>query len=180
MVLTMKRTQQKNKCIVLGVSACLLGENVRYDGNHKRHGVVCGLRKTFELLAVCPEVAAGLGVPRPAVQLVDVEGGIKALGVKDRNLDITRRLAKRSASLVTELAHISGFVFKSRSPSCGDGSSPVHNERGEVAGFDQGLFAQVLSRHLPRLPMIEERQLEDARRRADFIQEVEAYFFRLD
>jgi len=177
----MKRKRQKNKRIVLGVSACLLGEKTRYDGDHKRHDIVVNqLAKRYELLPVCPEVIAGLGVPRPPVQLVDTGGHIKALGVDDTSLDVTRLLACERMGLNVALARVSGFVLKSRSPSCGYGSTPIHSERCEPVGIGDGLFVRFLIQRQPLLPMIEEWQLNDVKRYEAFIHRVEAYRFSVE
>lgn len=172
----MNRLQQKHKPFPIGVSACLLGEDVRYDGGNKsNHTVTKVLAKHFSLYGICPEVMAGLGVPRPPVQLVKTDDGIKALGVNERDLDVTEKLnrcGEHEASLISSLC---GFVVKSRSPSCGFGSTPIHNIEREQVSSGDGLFVHWLVKHCPMLPLIEERQLGNVKRRINFTYRAEAY-----
>ena len=164
--------------IRVGVSHCLLGGAVRYDGGHRRHEIVCSvLARLFELVPVCPEVSAGLGVPRPPVRLVDGgSGNIRVLGAEDGGLDVTEVLAGRSLELVFTLAGVCGFVLKSRSPSCGAAGVPVFRRDGSDAGFaGSGVFARCLRQAYPGMPLIEEFELGDAARLADFVYLVRDY-----
>ena len=106
--------------IRLGISGCLLGQKVRYDGNHQRDSyITLTLRKYFEFVPVCPEVAIGLGVPRPPIRLVGNPAAPRAVGVADPTLDVTRKLTVYGQRMARTLDDISGYILKSRSPSCG-------------------------------------------------------------
>ena len=167
--------------IRVGVSRCLLGDAVRYDGGHRRDEIVCGaLTRLFELVPVCPEVAAGLGVPRPPVRLVERGGGgIRVVGTEDDGLDVTEVLAGHSRALVSGLEGIGGFVLKSRSPSCGWVDVPVFHVDGNVAGFTaMGVFARALRQAFPDMPLIEETELNDAALLEDFVRQVRDYYRR--
>lgn len=159
----------------IGVSACLLGEPVRYDGGHKRNQMLLHyLADRYELLPICPEVAAGLGVPRPPVQLVVRGGEVRALGVEDAQLDVTLPLMEYGQRLAAEELRLCGFVFKSRSPSCGLGTTPIHTEH-DCIDHGSGLFARQIVQALPLLPVIDEEALGQAPLRQRFLQQVEAY-----
>lgn len=103
--------------IYVGVSSCLLGERVRYDGRHKRDNVVTKiLSRVFEFVPVCPEVSIGLGVPRAPIRLVGRVAAPRAIGVADASVDVTDKLASFGACMGRDLADLSGYIFKSRSP----------------------------------------------------------------
>lgn len=159
---------------VIGVSSCLLGQRVRYDGDHKRDAyIVEELGARFELLPICPEMAIGMGVPRPAIRLVLEADGIHARGVLDPTLDVTARLAAFARQAIPGLAHLCGYVFKARSPSCGVGSTPLLIPDGEP-GLTDGLFAAALQAALPHLPLEQEDRLGDPVLRERFLARVEA------
>ena len=161
----------------VGISRCLLGEPVRYDGGHRHQpALVAALSQHFHLVAICPETEAGLGVPRPAVQLVQQSDEIRACGVADAELDVSTALVDCAVRHRAQLEGLHGFVFKARSPSCGVGSTPLHGEQGEVVGSTSGLFAARVQAWLPRLPLAEETQLVDAAACEDFIARVWAYY----
>lgn len=145
--------------IRIAVSACLLGERVRYDGAEKRNGLIMMLAKKFTLIPFCPEVAIGLGVPRAPVQLVASLSGIRAQGVNDPAHDITNKLQAYAQTQCDELKACAGIIFKSRSPSCGLGSTPLFDLRGEQISKTYGLFAAPLHECLMGRPMVEESTL---------------------
>ena len=169
----------------IGVSACLLGAKVRFDGQHKRDGfLVDELGPLVEWVSVCPEVEVGMGVPRESVRLVAGPGSGHAatprmLGT-ETGADWTDRMNLFAASRVRALAReeLSGFVFKSKSPSCGmegveifagaEAGAPLHT-RGA------GLFAAALARAFPQLPIEEEGRLHDRALRENFVERVFAY-----
>ncbi|KXJ39800.1 MAG: hypothetical protein AXA67_12115 [Methylothermaceae bacteria B42] len=152
------------------VSACLLGQEVRYDGRHKCHLDVIALAKDVDLIPLCPEVAIGLGIPRPPIQLVAGESGIKLLEVNDPNLDHTQKMADFVRSQVGEMASMDGLIAKRNSPSCGLGNVPVYEKNGGLMHhFGQGAFSGSLQRVYPALPVIEEQDLEDAQKRGNFL-----------
>lgn len=162
------------KPLKIGVSACLLGERVRYDGGHKRNQMLLDyLALRYALVPICPEVAAGLGVPRPPVQLVARGVEIRAVGVLDEQLDVTRPLIEYGRQVIAGEG-LCGFVFKSRSPSCGLGTTPIRNEDGSHH-VGNGLFAQQIVQAWPALPVIDEESLQQPLLRQLFLRQVEAY-----
>jgi uncharacterized protein YbbK (DUF523 family) len=154
----------------IGVSACLLGEPVRYDGRSKPvEWIRQVLARQAELVALCPETGAGMPVPRPPVRLVRLEDGIHALGVEDPHRDVTCRLQTWARSMDGTLQSLQGVILKSRSPSCGLDSVPLHSITGGELGITSGLFAICLQQQYPRLVLIEETALEEAGARAAFM-----------
>jgi uncharacterized protein YbbK (DUF523 family) len=157
----------------IGISQCLIGDRVRYDGESKPldDSTLTTLNEVFELVPVCPEVEAGLGIPRPAVQLT---GDINKPGVTGRDdpaLDVTETLYRYSTNRANQLQDLSGYIFKSRSPSCGLNSTPLYNE--QVTDNGRGVFARKITTLYPELPVIEETDLEIAL--TQFIAEVIMY-----
>jgi uncharacterized protein YbbK (DUF523 family)/uncharacterized protein YbgA (DUF1722 family) len=158
--------------IRVGVSSCLLGRKVRYDGQHKRDDfVVDVLGRHVELVPVCPEVEIGLGTPRPTIH---IEG--ERLVMPSRGRDLTDEMTAYAARRVEALARedLSGYVLKKDSPSCGLLRVRVHRE-GSVTRDGVGFFARALRARLPDLPIEEEGRLRDARLRETFIEGVFAY-----
>ena len=159
--------------IRLGVSSCLLGNRVRYDAKHKRNAfIVERLGRHFEFVAVCPELAIGLGVPRPPIQLVGDARAPRALGVDDRSLDVTRRLAAYGNRQAHALSEISGYIFKSRSPSCGLADVMVHGRTGRATRRGTGIYAAAFRAARPLLPVEDEDALADPAARDNFIERV--------
>jgi len=145
----------ETRTLRVGISACLLGERVRWDGGHKRDAFLTDvLGKHVEWVAVCPEVELGLGVPRPPIDLVDADGGTR-LVVSTSGEDLTERMQAYAAWRAKGLASLDldGYVLKSKSPSCGQ---------------DRGLFARALADAMPQLPMEEESRLARASVREHF------------
>jgi uncharacterized protein YbbK (DUF523 family) len=162
----------------VGVSACLLGEPVRYDGDHRRDAfVVEELGRVFEWVRVCPEVEAGFGVPRETLRLEGPKHFPRLRSTQTR-IDHTERLESwceaRIAALPTDLC---GFVFKAGSPSCGPARVALHPEDGgEPSPSGAGLFARAIRRRFPDLPCIDEQDLRDAGKAAAFARAVEERF----
>ncbi|MDD3652534.1 DUF523 and DUF1722 domain-containing protein [Immundisolibacter sp.] len=160
----------------LGVSACLLGERVRYDGGHKRDGFVADvLAEHFELVPMCPEVAIGLGVPRAPIRLVQTAAGVRVRGVRDVELDVTDALDAEAARVCRQLAGLCGYVLKKNSPSCGMARVKTYTESGQEHGRGSGAFAAGLMARAPLLPVEEEGRLRDPVLRENFIERVFAY-----
>jgi len=160
--------------IRLGVSACLLGDQVRYDGGHKRDAFLTDTLGPFvEWVRVCPEVEVGLGVPRPPIRLVG-DAAAPRLVVEKTGEDLTTRMQgwarRRAAELATLGLH--GYVLKKSSPSCGLFRVRVHGEGGMPGGAGRGLFAAALADALPALPIEEEGRLSDAGLREAFVERV--------
>lgn len=160
----------------VGVSRCLLGDAVRYDGRSKPHTVVINqLANIFELVPVCPEVEAGLNVPRPPVQLTGSIDQPRLTGRDDPTLDVTDTMLAYCRTKPVELANLSGFIFKSRSPSCGLNSTPVFIDGVCVTEKGRGIFALALCRQYPKLPAIEDTQLDKTQELTQFIHRVVSY-----
>ncbi len=168
----------KNR-IQIAVSSCLLGHKVRYDGHDRRLPYITTvLGARFDLIAICPEVAIGLGTPRPPIELVGEADAPRALGVDDPNFDVTDRLANYGRKQATILAGISGYILKSRSPSCGLASVPIKHQGEIILNSGRGIYVQYLLLALPELPVIEETGLSGTNARDQFIESVLAYHCR--
>ena len=164
--------------IRVGISACLLGQPVRFDGGHKRDPFLTGTFGRFvEWVPVCPEVECGLGTPRPAMRLVRAASGVRLLTVKT-GLDVTAPLERWSRSRAAALARedLSGFVLKKDSPSCGLERVKVYDSHGSPSRDGRGLFAAALVEACPSLPVEEEGRLADPRLRDNFVERVFAYW----
>lgn len=149
---------------VVVVSACLSGERVRYDGDSQYLPAIEWLADCLQLLPVCPEVGAGLTVPRPPVQLVGGNAAPRALGRDDPTLDVTQALAdfaRTSAAQLVATQSVCGYIFKSRSPSCGLGSTPLFDSAGMRTDTTSGIQAAHFQRQLPWLSYCEETDLLD-------------------
>ncbi|MEM7366824.1 MAG: DUF523 and DUF1722 domain-containing protein, partial [Pseudomonadota bacterium] len=162
---------------ILGVSSCLLGEQVRFDGNHKRDRyLVDVLAKYLSLEPRCPEVAIGLGIPRPPIRLVATDNNVRAVGVSDDTIDATDALRTYGQEMAGSLRHLSGYVFKKDSPSCGvHGVKVYHHENGPPDRTGRGLFADEIMKYLPNLPVEEEGRLNDEGLRQNFLIRVFTY-----
>ncbi|MEW7864797.1 YbgA family protein [Aeromonas diversa] len=160
--------------IKVGISACLLGAQVRYDGGHKR-SPFCEreLAQHFEFHPVCPEMAIGLGAPRPTIRLVRRDGDIRA-EASNGAFDVTERLIAFSEQKVRELDFLSGYILCAKSPSCGMERVKVYGGEG-AAKEGVGLFARALMEAHPLLPVEEEGRLNDPILRENFVLRVFAY-----
>jgi uncharacterized protein YbgA (DUF1722 family)/uncharacterized protein YbbK (DUF523 family) len=164
--------------IRIGISACLLGQQVRFDGGHKRDAFLTGTFGRFvEWVPVCPEVECGFGTPREAMRLVRLEQDLRLLTVKT-GIDLTARMERFARSRVSQLARedLSGYVLKKDSPSCGLERVKVYDRHGSPARNGRGLFAAALVEALPHLPVEEEGRLADPRLRDNFVERVFAYW----
>lgn len=163
--------------IKLGISSCLLGNEVRYDGGHKRNAYIMGtLSHYFDFIPLCPETAIGLGVPRPPIHLVDHGEGIRVVGVNDPQQDVTAALEQFAMAKAAELgSQLSGFILKKGSPSCGMERVKVYGDNGHLRGKSSGRFAAVLMEQCPLLPVEEEGRLGDVDLRENFITRVQVY-----
>jgi uncharacterized protein YbgA (DUF1722 family)/uncharacterized protein YbbK (DUF523 family) len=161
----------------VGISACLLGEKVRWDGGHKRDAyLVSELGRFVEWLPVCPEVELGMGIPRPSLRLVR-DGGELRMRENQSDRDHTRAMRAFVKRRVAELAQqdLCGYVLKKDSPSCGMERVKVHRAGAPAARDGRGLFAQALIEALPSLPVEEEGRLHDAALRENFVERVFAH-----
>jgi len=160
--------------IRLGISACLLGESVRFDGGHKLDRFITDtLGKYVEFVPVCPEVECGLGVPREAMRLVGHPEAPRLMTVRTK-VDLTERMVAFARKRVQELEqeNLCGFIFKSKSPSSGMERVKVYSDppQGSPVTRGVGLFARAFMEHFPLLPVEDEGRLHDPVLRENFIE----------
>jgi len=163
------------KPLRLGISACLLGQKVRYDGQHKLdHYLTDVLGRYVDWIPVCPEVECGLPVPREAMRLVGDDPASPRLLTIRTGIDHTERMQTWTERRLDELAKLDlhGFVFKSKSPSSGLFHVKVYNRHGNPSKIGVGLFARAFRDRFPLLPMEEEGRLNDPLLRENFIERV--------
>lgn len=161
----------------VGISSCLLGKKVRFDGQHKRDPFVVDLlARYFAFVPVCPEVEIGLGIPRETIRLERAGEGVRLVAPKS-GLDHTAAMSAYSAKKAEALAgmDLSGYILKKDSPSCGMERVKVYGESGVPAKKGRGLFAAALMERLPLLPVEEEGRLQDHRLRENFVERVFAF-----
>jgi uncharacterized protein YbgA (DUF1722 family)/uncharacterized protein YbbK (DUF523 family) len=174
----MNEFNKTDRPIRIGISSCLLGQEVRFDGGHKRDPFLTGSFGRFvEWLAVCPEVECGLSTPRPSMRLVSVDGAVRLQTVRT-SVDLTDRMVDYARRRVAQLQaeDLSGYVLKKDSPSCGLERVKIYGEHGVAARSGRGLFAARLVERFPHLPIEEEGRLSDPRLRENFIERVFAYW----
>ncbi len=161
----------------IGISQCLLGDNVRYDGGHKRDSVLIeSLGRYVEWVPVCPEVEVGLGTPREPMHLVGNPHAPRLVTI-NTGVDHTDAMTRFARQRVRELEalNLSGFVFKSASPSCGIRQVPLFNADGIEMPGGVGLFARAFMTHFPEMPVEEEDRLHDPQTLKNFLERVRAY-----
>lgn len=169
----MSQTQR----IQIGISACLLGEPVRYDGGHKRLPFADDeLSRHFDFLKICPEQAIGMGVPRPTIRLVGDPDKPQLIGSSNAELNVTDAMQAFAKETTPKLTEISGYILCAKSPSCGMERVPVYDEQGNGLGkVGVGLFARQLMAVHPLLPVEENGRLNDVHLRENFVLRVVAY-----
>ncbi len=167
--------------LVLAISECLLGTEVRYDGSGAKisfpHRV---LSELFEYRGICPEVAVGMGVPREPIRLADIDGVIRAVEVSDPAGDFTKPLRHYGERVALELGDVAGYVFMNGSPSCGlHGVKVYPYQLGKLSGAPdrsgRGIHAGAIVARLPQLPVEEGLRLHDVVLRENFICRTFAY-----
>jgi uncharacterized protein YbgA (DUF1722 family)/uncharacterized protein YbbK (DUF523 family) len=161
----------------IGISQCLLGDEVRYDGGHKRDVFLTDVLAPFvEWVPVCPEVEAGLGTPREAMHLAGDPDAPRLLTIST-HLDLTDKLKVFSHRRVQELREcdLDGYIFKKSSPSCGVHRVKVYTEKGQPSQQGAGIFSTVFQEAFPLLPVEEEGRLNDAVIRENFIERLFCY-----
>jgi uncharacterized protein YbgA (DUF1722 family)/uncharacterized protein YbbK (DUF523 family) len=161
----------------LGVSSCLLGAPVRYDGGHKRDSFLRDVLEPFvEWVPVCPELESGLGVPRPPMRLVREGGGVRLVEIESGR-DRTRAVARWASARLRSLRalELCGYVLKKDSPSCGMERVKVYGRDGVPRRVGAGIYARALREAFPNLPIEEEGRLRDPELRENFIERVFAY-----
>ncbi|BBO69304.1 hypothetical protein DSCA_32340 [Desulfosarcina alkanivorans] len=160
--------------IRIGVSKCLLGEKVRFDGGHKHDRYITGtLGQYFEFVPVCPETDCGLGIPREAMRL---EGDVRhpRLVTNKTGIDRTEQMMSWATHRLDQLENddLCGFIFKKDSPSSGLFRVKVYNRHGQPARTGRGMFAAAFTERFPRIPVEEEGRLHDPGLRENFIERV--------
>lgn len=170
-------THSQRPTIKLGISACLLGQPVRFNGGHKQSQLCSeALARHFEFVPVCPEVAIGLGTPREPIRLVGDAANPRAVGTVRRELDVTEPLIAYGKKIAADLDDICGYILMQKSPSCGMERVKVYQENGNpVKGGGAGLFARALAEARPDLPIEEDGRLNDPVLRENFLTRVFAY-----
>ncbi len=168
--------KQSARLIRIGVSACLLGSNVRFDGGHKRSRFITdSLAEHFVFTAFCPEVAIGMGTPRQPIRLTGDAQSPEAVGVKTPELNVTQPLRAYGEKIAGDIDGLCGFILKKDSPSCGMERVKVYNDKGMPERVGTGVFARELMHANPLLPVEEEGRLNDAELRENFINRVYVY-----
>lgn len=162
--------------IRIAISGCLLGQEVRYDGGHRLNEYITEtLGPVFDFMPLCPEVAIGMGIPRPPIRLVRQGSEVRALGVDDPTLDVTEPLAGYADQVAPKLGRVSGYILKKNSPSCGMARVKLYSTRGTPADKATGIYAGRLMEQCPELPFEEEGRLMDPVWRENFIERVFIY-----
>lgn len=160
--------------IKIGVSTCLLGEKVRFDGGHKHNRYITQtLGQFFDFVPVCPESECGLGIPREAMRLVGDVGNPRLVTNKS-HIDHTDQMLTWSSKRLDGLEgeDLCGFIFKKGSPSSGLYRVKVYNDKGHPVNSGRGLFAAAFTSRFPRVPVEEEGRLHDPMLRENFIERV--------
>ena len=161
----------------IGISRCLLGENVRHDGGHKRDDFLLeALGPHVEWVPVCPEVELGLGTPREPMRLAGDPRAPRLVTITS-GIDHTEAIARFSQRRARELKalNLSGYVFKARSPSCGIGGVSLFNPQGTETQDGVGLFAQAFMAHFPDMPVEDEDGLHNPQAVQSFLERALAY-----
>ena len=160
--------------IPLGVSQCLLGEPVRYDGSHKRNRYLTDVLGDYvEFRPVCPELAIGLGVPRKPIRLIITDGQDRIRGIENPGLDVTDALAAEADRAAAAMPEICGYVFMQNSPSCGVFGLKRYLTNGHsLDSQGRGAYAKRFMELMPLVPVEEAGRLCDAGLRENFIARV--------
>jgi len=169
-----RQTHKRPEKIRLGVSACLLGERVRYDGGHRHDRYLTDtLGQDVEWVPVCPEVECGLSVPREAMHL-EGDPASPHLVTETGGIDYTARMSRWIRRRLRDLASegLQGFVLKSKSPSCGLREVPVRDASARPGRCGMGLFARAIVERWPTMPVEEAERLSNPERRKKFLERV--------
>lgn len=161
----------------IAISACLLGENVRFNGGHKQSPLCSqALADYFDFVPLCPEVAIGLGVPREPIRLVGDPQQPQAVGTVHRDLNVTGALDAYGQDMAAEHTDLCGYIFMQKSPSCGLERVKVYRDNGTpVDGGGRGIYAQAFCARHPNLPVEEDGRLHDPVLRENFLTRVFVY-----
>lgn len=163
---------------VIGVSSCLLGAPVRFDGGHKHYRLITASWSTFfDVKSACPEAEMGLGVPRPALQLRETHNETRLVFSKNPQRDLTSDMEAYATQRIQKLGVLDGYIFKKDSPSCGFERVPVmHESTGQRTREGSGVFARKLMAIHPLVPVEDEGRLYDAAIRENFLERVYCHY----
>lgn len=165
----------KSEKIKIGVSGCLLGQKVRYDGKDKFHWYINQiLGKYFDYVSMCPEVEIGMGIPRKTVRLIGDQKNPEMIE-PTTGTNWTAKMHSYSNKKVPNLFELSGFLFKEGSPSCGVFGTKIYPKNGIPPTNGRGLFADAFCKHWPLIPIEDESRLNDAKVRENFLDRVFGY-----
>jgi uncharacterized protein YbgA (DUF1722 family)/uncharacterized protein YbbK (DUF523 family) len=154
-----------------------MGNTVRHDGGHKRNVYILStLAEYFDFRTYCPEMAIGLGVPRPTIRLTRSDTGIRLTDSDNTGMDLTDAMNQWSGQATEGMRDLSGFILKNNSPSCGMERVRVYDGNGAPTRDGVGLFASALMEAMPWLPVEEEGRLNDPMLRENFIERVFVYY----
>ncbi len=162
----------------IAISSCLVGQEVRFDGGHKQFRYATeSLATYFDFVPLCPEVAIGLGIPRPTIRLIAGQNGTtEAVSNADRTLRYTEQLSAYGRKMVPTLHEVCGYIFKKDSPSCGMERVKVYrNNDGPPDRTGIGIYANEIIKAHPNLPIEEEGRLTDTKLRENFLERVFLY-----
>lgn len=161
----------------IAISACLMGENVRFNGGHKQSRLCTEtLAEHFDFIPLCPEVAIGMGTPREPIRLVGDPQHPQAVGTVNRDLNVTHALDAYGQQMAGEHRDLCGYIFMQKSPSCGLERVKVYRTNGTpVDGGGRGIYAQAFCARHPNLPVEEEGRLNDPVLRENFLTRVFVY-----
>ncbi len=162
--------------IFIGISSCLLGHRVRYDGRDKKHTQIIDIFSRFsELYGFCPEVEIGLGIPRTPIQLVKKNDQVRCIEMNHPKRDVTQELSEIAYSQKASFQKLSGYIFKKNSPSCGLSKVKMFVD-DQVRLEETGIFSQEITKIYPLLPVEEEHRLENLTIRKKFIESVFMFY----
>ena len=162
--------------IPVGISSCLLGENVRYNGGHTQSRFCLNhLSQVFEFDSYCPEVAIGLGIPREPIRMIGPLDSPRVVGTVTVENDVTDALFEYGKKIGRNSSHLSGYILMKNSPSCGYKSTKIYNGKMGFPGKYAGMFTRGLMEENALLPVEEDGRLNDAVLRENFIARVYAY-----
>lgn len=162
----------------VAVGSCLVGQPVRFNGDHKRtNPYIEQMKSQLDLLPVCPEVGIGLGVPRETIRLVEVNGEGRALDSKTQQYDFTERLRDYADRQQANLPDLCGYILVKGSPSCGMERVNRYDEKGHrLPGGGTGIYARRIMQNDPLLPVEDDGRIHDHGLRESFVSRVYLYF----
>ncbi|MDC0430586.1 DUF523 and DUF1722 domain-containing protein [Candidatus Thioglobus sp.] len=163
----------------IGISACLMGHKVRFDGSHKNNKFVNEVANHyFNPVTVCPEVGAGMGTPRPPIHLYNSNQGILLVDRDDHAIDYSEPMhefAQQESLLLAD--QLNGFIFKSKSPSCGIERVPIYQDGNKMPDYSGiGAFTQIFTQVNPNIPIEDEGRLNDSKIKENFLERVYAHY----